>query len=405
MTLNFPVSIHWDYYGQVVGLNAPYGREAMDSLCRAARKAGVEALNFRVEGGGMAWVPSGVRLLYREYRDVPCPEFGRRPITPEEVQHRSHVAELFRKTYAVCPDPLAAAVEAARAAGIRLNVYVCPYDQFWPGVPGTLVEQHPERCIASRDGKRRLLVPSLAYPENRRWLLAYYDEILAHDIEHVIVYSGSHAWYSYPIDTPDDWFGFEEPAVEEYRAKRGVDVRSQPFDIEDYYRHYGTYWTALMKELADRQKRRGKRLIVGMDMGEWQVYLPSGAPRLMTTWRHQNDWRTWTAWGNVDLCVGHQVNMWEYDRWPANRLAYMPGKPDKPPYRFAEEVFGVRGIRPFNLYSFLTLHAERADEELPLAGRGTREMRFDGLIVREAADFEFKLGWDALRKLGSRGEA
>ena len=408
MSLDLPVSVHWDYYDQVTLFDKPYTADAMRGLCRDAREAGVESLNFRVEAAGMAWVPNPVRPLYQRHDPglaLPWSDYRRRPASRTGDAARMRAAELFRQIYEICPDPLATACEAARAAGIRLNVYVCPYDQFWPGIPGTIVEQHPERCIASRDGRSRLSVPSLAYPETREWLLAYYDAVLAHDIDDVVVYSGSHAWYSYPIDSPDDWFGFEEPATAAYRENTGIDVHTQPFDINDYYRHYGTYWTLLMQELAERQERRGKRLIVGMDMGDWQVYLPWGAPRLMTTWRHRNDWRTWTAWGNVDLCVGHQVNMWEYEKWPANRLPYMPGEPDRPPYQFAEELFGRQDERGFRLYSFLTLHAgnfgvdDRAEHELRLAGTGTRECGYDGLLVREAADFEFKIGWHSLAKL------
>lgn len=396
-----PISIHWDYYDQVYEFDGPYGLPEMRRLCRDAKEAGVKSLNFRVEGAGMAWVPNPVRPMFERYDPaarLSWSNYDRLPALSNDPSARRRVAELFQQTYTSCPDPLAAAVEAAAEADLQLNVYVCPYDQYWPGVPGTYVEQHPEHCIASRDGKTRLSVPSLAYPGFREWLLCFYDAVLEHDIADVIVYSGSHAWYAYPTDTPDDWFGFEEPAVEDYRAKTGVDVRTQPFDIDDYYRHYGTYWTALLRELATRQAERNRRLIVGMDLGPWQVYLPWNAGRLMTTWRHFNDWQTWTGWGNVDLCVGHQVNMWEYDQWPGNRLSYMPGEPDRPPYCFARDLFGESAKRDFQLWSFLTLHKNRADLELPLAFDGTHTEGFDGLMIREAADFEFDLGWDSLKR-------
>lgn len=395
------VSLHWDYYDHVHGLGAPYGAQEMAALCGAVAAAGVDRLNFRVESCGMAWVPSPARPLFDRFepeRALPQFDFSRHKAIAASIPRRVEVARQFRRTYERCPDPLAAAAAAARDAGLGLNVYVCPYDQYWPGVPDTLVEAHPERCIQGRDG-RSLCVPSLAYPANRRWLLAYYDAVLDHDIDDVVVYTGSHAWYSFPTDTPDDWFGFEPPAVEDYLTRTGIDVRSQPFDIDDYYRHYGTYWTILMQALAERQARRGHRLIVGMDLGPWEVHLPWGAPRLMTTWRHANDWRRWTGWGNVDLCAGHQHNIWEYERWPANRMACMPGDATRPPYLHAEETFGRRSERAFQLYAFLTLHTDRADHEFDLAARGTRAGGYDGLLLREAANFEFELGWRELERL------
>lgn len=398
-----PLSIHWDYYDQVYHHGAVYGRDAMRRLCADAKAAGVQSLNFRIEGAGMWWVPTPGAARFERYelgRCVDFADFSRLPTASVNNDARRHVVELFRRTYEEVGDPLATACDAAREAGIQLNIYLCPLDQYWPGVPDTLVEQHPDRCIASRDGARRVAVPSLAYPENRRWLLDRYRAVFDRAFADVVVYPNSHAWYSYPLDVPDDWFGFEEPAVEDYRQKTGIDVRHDPFDIDDYYRHYGSYWTMFLRELAQMQQRRGRRLVVGMDMGPWQVYLPWGAGRPRCTWRWANDWRTWVGWGNVDLCVGHQVNMWEQEMWPANALPYMPGEPERPPYLFAEELFGAKGDRGFALWAFLTLHAERALHELRMARQGVAQAGYDGLMIREAADFEFKLGWSALTASG-----
>ena len=35
--------------------------------------------------------------------------------------------------------------------------------------------------------------------------------------------------------------------------------------------------------------------------------------------------------------------------------------------------------------------------ELPLAFKGTTEAAFDGLLIREAGDFEFNIRWERLR--------
>lgn len=397
-----PVSVHWDYYDQVHHHDAVYGREAMNRLCASAKAAGVQSLNFRIEGAGMWWVPSVGYDCFERYEPDRCvdfADFSRLPVVSVNHAARQRVAELFRQTYYEVGDPLATACDAAREAGIQLNIYLCPLDQYWPGVPGTLVERHPERCIASRDGTLRVPVPSLAYPENREWLLDRYRSVFDRAFADVIVYPNSHAWYSYPLDVPDDWFGFESPAVDDYRKKTSIDVRRDSFDIDDYYRHYGTYWTMFLRELAQMQQSRGRRLTVGMDMGPWQVYLPWGAGRPRCTWRWANDWPTWVSWGNVDLCVGHQVNMWEYDLWPANGLPYMPGERDRPPYLFAEELFGAPAERNFSLWAFLSLHADRAQHELRLARQAMTQVSYDGLMIREAAEFEFKIGWSALNVL------
>lgn len=393
------LSIHWDYYDQVYRYGGVYGYEQMRKLCLDAKNAGVTSINFRVEGAGMSWVPTRSRPVFDRFDPKQCldfADFSRAPASTAMIEERVNVGKIFKQTYEQIGNPLKVACDVAREVGLKLNIYICPLDQYWPGVPDSIVEKHPERCIMSRDGRHRLAVPSLAHEANRLWLLDYYREIFEQDFADVIVYSGSHAWYSYPLDVPDDWFGFEEQAVADYRDKTGIDVLKDPFDIDDYYRHYGTYWTALLKELSDIQRQRGHRLIVGMDMGPWQVYLPAkcGGPRC--SWRVENDWRTWTSWGNVDLCVGHQVNMWEYEAWPGNQLPYMPGEPGRPPCEYINEMFGDAQARDFNLWSFLTLHKDRADTELPMAFEGTRRLGYDGLIIREAMDFEFDLGWDVL---------
>lgn len=219
------------------------------------------------------------------------------------------------------------------------------------------------------------------------------------------MYPNSHAWYSYPLDTPDDWYGFEAPAVDDYFAATSVDVRRDPFDANDYYRHYGSYWTLALWELSGLARERQRRLVVGMDMGPWQVYLPWAAPRPCCTWRWRNEWEKWTSWGSVDLCIGHQVNMWDYEGWPANQLPYIPGTPGRAPYEFVREMFGPSDHRQFQLWAFLTMHKDRAQSELAKALAGSKSS-CDGLMIREAMDFEFDVGWDLLsRALGVRGAA
>jgi hypothetical protein len=408
--MNFPLSLHWDYGDQLEGLGRPYGYEQMLNLCKSAKEVGVDSLNFRVEGYGMMWVPNPVRPVTTTYDPTAAVkdfDYGRHPVS-QRPGFRIGTPKLYQDNYKVCPDPLKEAVAAAREVGIKLNVYICPYDQYYPGVPDTLVAAHVDRCITSRDGKERISVLSMAFEENRAELLRMYDAVLKYDIADVIVYQTTHSWYSFPPKAQSDWFGYEEPAVEDYKAKTGIDVRNDAFDPSDYYKHYGTYWTTFLKALSDRQAKRGHRLIVGMDMGPWQIYFPAPTDRPMTTWRHWNDWRTWTQWKNTDICVGHQTNMYcgghghemiLYQDWPTYMLPYMPGGPDRQPYTYAREMFGERKSRDFNVHAFLTFHPHRVDAEFSQVMHAIKTQPFDGLMIREAADFEFKLGWERLRSL------
>lgn len=398
------ISIHCDYHDELFLHRKPCGAEWAQRLCRDAKEAGVDAINFRVEACGTTWVTSPLRPRRGEvnikppvsWLDPTCHfvQSGRLAEVNDDMLGVS--GDLYRKVYEQVGDPLQAFCCAARQHDIRANVYICPYDQYWPGAADTIIHQHPDKCITSRDGRKRLTVPSLAYPENREWLLTFYDSVLERDVDDVVVYQTTHSWKLFPRDTQADWFGFEEPAVRDYRDQTGIDVRTEPFDIDDYYRHYGTYWSALIEALARRQQRRGRRLIVGCHIGDWEVYFPIGG-NPATTWRHYNEWRKWTALGNVDVCVGHQTDIWT-DSWPTTRLPYVPGGPCQPPYLLVDDIYGPTAERDFNLYACVGLHADKAEAELETAMAGYRKVGLDGLIVRETANLEFGVGWDAFAR-------
>lgn len=81
----------------------------------------------------------------------------------------------------------------------------------------------------------------------------------------------------------DDEFGFNQPIVDEFKKRHGVDIRSQPFDKEAWARLRGEYLTQFLRELRASLSRHGKKIAVCVD---------GKAPHLPTVWNIDGGIRT-----------------------------------------------------------------------------------------------------------------
>jgi hypothetical protein len=226
-------------------------------------------------------------------------------------------------------DDLALVPTLARAAGLRPWLYVSLFDEGWPLArprvraisyhnamhgqhvcwQSELTRRHPEWLVVDRSGRRRQWgVVSLAYPEARQ---AFIDRWLAllepTGFEGLFVCLRSQ---SRPAETGDQ-FGFNEPARADFRARYGVDVRTQPFDRQAWRNLLGEYLTTFLVELRGALGRVGRALAVGAARGD-VLGPPLGNMTL--------DWRTWVRRDLVDQLVIDQnssqcPSMW-HRLWP-----------------------------------------------------------------------------------------
>ena len=241
-------------------------------------------------------------------------------------------------------DDFAEMPRLAREAGLTPWLYVSLFDDGWPLAPARvravshhnamhgrhvawqseLTRGHPEWVVVDRSGRRRQWgVVSLAYPEARRAFLDRWIGLLSPTaFEGLFVCLRSQ---SRPAGTGDQ-FGWNEPALEDYRARHGRDPRGD-VDPGAWRDLLGGYLTQLLSELRAALTTLPRRVALGVGTPRGDVF---GPPLGNATLQ----WREWVRRGLVDDLVIDQrswqcPSMW-HQLWPMHRRAGEAGShPDR----------------------------------------------------------------------------
>lgn len=218
-------------------------------------------------------------------------------------------------------DPYATAVSTAHRDGRRIYGYLTLFDDGSPtsvrygdSTPFPWQSQfsidHPEYLVCDRSGQARQWgVYEYAYPEVRRYMiqrcLALLDQ---YPFDGIYLCCRTH---SKPAEAADQ-FGFNQPVVDEYRRRYGVDLRTAEFDPATWEALRGEYLTLFLRELHAELAQRGKRLAIGIPLGD-SLGPPYGHLQL--------DWPSWVKDRLIDeLVVGirtgneHYPSMKGHDR-------------------------------------------------------------------------------------------
>ncbi|MCE5236923.1 family 10 glycosylhydrolase [bacterium] len=212
---------------------------------------------------------------------------------------------------AVEGDMLGALVKGCHGAGLKVYAYQSIFDL---GSPTSVLYggtapfpwqaqftiEHPEYLTESRDGKKRQWgVLCYAYPEARRYMVSVFQHALNKwDFDGVYVCTRTH---SYPAEFADQ-FGYNQPIVDEFRRRHGVDIRTQEFSRPQWWDLQGEYLTQLLREL--RGALPGKEIVIAMPRSD-TIGPPYGNTRL--------DWRTWCQERLVDgMVLGIISGGWHY---------------------------------------------------------------------------------------------
>ena len=180
--------------------------------------------------------------------------------------------------------------------------------------------KHPEWIPVDRWGERQAPGPvEYAYPGARK-------AFVTHVLHHIKEYDGV-LFYTYVENEgfryPEE-FGFNKPIVDEFKRRYGVDIRTQPFDKDAWYKLRGEYVTQLFRELHKELSARGKKLSI-IVWGE-QPSIPMGWQRY-TTWTSVGyihmDVERWISEGIVDEIVVFHYN----EAYVSKLLALSKGKP------------------------------------------------------------------------------
>lgn len=183
------------------------------------------------------------------------------------------------------------AVRAARIRGMKIWMAYGLFDNgsqpdagyvgFPYAVEDRLRVRHPEWAPVNRFGTWRQGGPvEFAYPGARKEMVEYLTK-------HVVDggYDGL-AFLTYAENYSqryDDEFGYNQPVVDEFKKRHGVDIRTQPFDKQAWAGLRGEYLTQFLRELKSALSKHGKKIAVCVDGKD---------PHLPTVWNVDGGVRT-----------------------------------------------------------------------------------------------------------------
>lgn len=203
------------------------------------------------------------------------------------------------------------AIRAARKRDMEIYVFTALFDYGARGDAGgcgsfpyatqdKLLLDHPEWRPVDRWGERTAAgPPEFCYPEVRKALVDRHVKCVEGP-----GYDGI-SFYTYVENMGQrymDEFGYNEPIVQEFRRRYGVDIRREPFDKDKWNKLRGEYVTQFLAELHAALKAKGKKLSVVLRPDQ-----PNLAQRwlcieseVLPTGGLYTDWETWVRRGVVD---------------------------------------------------------------------------------------------------------
>ena len=188
---------------------------------------------------------------------------------------------------------------------------------YWPGTPSAVFAGfNPMEEIVYLDGKEgfigiarekehgALAILSPSFPETRKWWLSWVEDILNAEADGVELRVRNHhshlTW---------DEYGFEQPVVNEFKSRYGVDLNmTDDFDQGLWRKLRGEAYTQFYQEAKKLVAQRGKKL--GLHISTTMNMPPETAAAMNIHW----DWKTWLDKRLADVVTLKEV-------WPGTPFA------------------------------------------------------------------------------------
>ena len=283
--------------GSVKGGKQNYNTKARtEESLRRLKERGYTVIYWR-----MLWGVEDDEILHYSYRH-----------NDETAQAKK---EFENTPYAWDPVELRWPIEVAHRLGMKLYAWVDPHNMGAP--PGAWAElgmapsaipfptglvydtqfpwqfksvhDNPQYQLVDRKGQRYYYgVMEWAYPEARRYWTGNIKRVLdKYDVDGIYMDTRTESM------APDyaDQFGFNEPIVQEYKRRYGVDILHEDFDLESWRQLRGEYFTLFLKEVSEVIHSKGKVFSLGTARGDY-IGFPLGNMKL--------EWRKWISEKTID---------------------------------------------------------------------------------------------------------
>jgi len=399
-----------DFNDEVVMRPEPITEAQVEKLIRDLHANGVRTLLLRM--GYLGYLPYRTQLSY----PIGFDEAGarahweKRKAKPEDTEKYVTSRKAWNERYATAIEafnPPEVFVRVGHELGMKVVLWMDIYDDGYPGYRSKFLDEHPHCQWTARDGKTYFEgLTSYAWPEARAWRVAQARELLDLGADGLHCSTSAHCRHL-PNVHEDDFYGFEQPVVDEYRKRYGVDLRTaEDFDREAWHRIKGEFVNQLYRELAAECHGRGKELWVGLQLGDYTHFSadPYFGDHVVVRWR--NLWRELVDEGIADAIIVGDYEICSnpgHVYWKAKGIAPAEGE-DLWAWAAREYQAYCRGKTKLYLFSeWLPGGRQKLDAQMAEWAARTLGNGFDGLDVHEAASFEHAdTGMDLIGRLAER---
>ncbi|HUW35548.1 MAG TPA: hypothetical protein VM223_28390 [Planctomycetota bacterium] len=254
--------MNFDYFDMTCSAgareNSLYGPERMRRHFRRCADAGFTRIFFRVSAFGTVVYPSKVATPFsRDFR-VRC---------------------MWLKRNMDAFDPLAAAIEEAHAAGLKIYAWVTLFDSYMHWLDDGYFRNNPDCYMLSRGQDLYFPVPCYAVEKTRAYRLREAEELLDYGIDGIFYSVHSHSGTVakvYPWDALGPLsIGFNPPVVHRYRDKHGVDILHEPPDAAKLRDVHAEFFNLFLRYVRGTAAVRNCKLICTSDSCKYWDYPPN----------------------------------------------------------------------------------------------------------------------------------
>jgi hypothetical protein len=399
-----------DVNDEVYVRSGPMTEADVEKLVHELHAQGVQTLLVRA--GYLGYLPYRTDLSYPvgfDAEDARKRPLNRSARAPAELEKYIATREAWNARYRKVIDafnPPEVFIRVGHQLGMKVIMWLDIFDDGYPGYRSKFIDQNPHCQWTARDGKTRFEgLISYAWPESRAFRVAQAKELLDLGADGIHCSTSAHCRHL-PNLQEDDAYGFEQPVVDEYLKRHGVDIRTAAtFDKESWHTVKGEFMNRLYRELAALCHSRQKKLWVGLQLGEYTHLSADPYFGKNVVARYRNLWKTLVDEGVADAFI---VGDYEICSQPAHAYWQAKGLQPKP----GEDLFAwaacyyqdyCRGKTRLHLFSEWLPSSPTALDPL-ITAWGERVVRygFDGIDVHEAVNFEKPGGMAVLGRMRRR---
>jgi len=398
-----------DFNDEVYIRPQPMTEAQVVELVQKLHDGGTDTLLVRM--GYLGYFPYRTKLSYPIGFD---PEHARkhpfkRNLAPEKLEEFikkfTAVHERYRKVLEMY-NPPEVFIREGHKRGMKVVIWIDIFDDLYSGYRSKFIDENPHCQWTARDGKTYFKgLISYAWPEARAFRMTQVKELLDLGADGIHCSTSAHCRHL-PNVKENDFYGFEQPVVDEYKKLHGVDIRTaKDFDKEAWHKIKGQFMNQLYRELAGECHGRGKEFWVSLQLGEHTHMAADPYFGTNVVARYSNLWKEL-----VDEKIADAFIVGDYEICATPGHAYWKAKKLVPPSQGDLFAWAAKQYQPYckgktKLYLFSEwLPGSKQALEHRMAGWAKRvvDNGFDGLDVHEAMNFGVEDGTLILKRLRER---